>query len=371
MSLTATEKRMWKEVSKKEVSNLVLPKNSIITALNREKLPIFANSFKQRSDYIALKPSSPRSPCWTVEQQSRLIESFIMNIPVPPIILYEYEKGYKSYELVDGQQRINAIRAFYANQLQLAGLEFMPELNGCTFDKLSWKIKNSLEHRSIFMIAILTKWADTHKNALVLKQRALERLNMGRLEPQEVRNWIYKGQFNALLIELAQQPLFVKAWNISPRQAFYKKMEDVELILRFFALRLMEHIQGGLNQFLDLYMMKSLAFSDEDLEFLKVLFLETLTTASQLYGDTLFKPFNPNAQDWKKHPNKAYYEAVMVGLSRHLPKAKVLIERKQTVIEKTKHLFEQEEIGSSQNSEASIQKRITLFDNLFSQVIEE
>jgi hypothetical protein len=366
MSLTATEKRMWKEVS-----NLVLPKNSqIITALNREKLPVFANTLKQRSDYIALKPSSPRRPCWTVEQQSRLIESFIMNIPVPPIILYEYEKGYKSYELVDGQQRINAIRAFYANQLQLAGLEFMPELNGCTLEKLSWKIKNTLEHRSIFMIAILTKWADTDKNALFLKQRALERLNLGRLEQQEVRNLVYKGQFNALLIELAQQPLFVKAWHISPRQAFYKKMEDVELILRFFALRHVEHIQGGLNKFLDLYMMKSMAFSDEDIEFLKVLFLETLTTASQLYGDTLFKPFNPNSRDWKKQPNKAYYEAVMVGLSRHLQKAKVLIERKKTVMEKTKHLFEKVGIWSaSQNSDAEIQKRITLFDNLFSQVI--
>ena len=39
--------------------------------------------------------------------QSRLIESFLINIPVPPIILYE--KNYNSYEVMDGQQRITAI----------------------------------------------------------------------------------------------------------------------------------------------------------------------------------------------------------------------------------------------------------------------
>jgi hypothetical protein len=354
------------------VSNLALPQNSrIVTSFNREKLPVLANTLVRS---ITLKPSSPRSSSWTVEQQSRLIESFIMNIPVPPIILYEYEKAYKFYELVDGQQRINTICAFYANRLKLVGLEMRPELNGCTFGTLRWNIKNTLEHRSIILIAIITKWADTHKNALFLKQRALERLNMGRLEQQEVRNLVYKGKFNALLFELAEQPLFVKAWNISPKQAFYKKMEDVELILRFFALRLMEYMQGGLNQFLDFYMMKSLGFSDADLEFLKALFLETLNLAHQLYGETLFKPFNPKSHDWKNQPNKPYYEAVMVGLSRHLPVADVLIERRHRVMEKTKCLFENEEVGiwsNSKNRDAEIQKRITLFDNLFSQVIEE
>jgi len=69
MSLTATEKKMWKDVS-----NLVLPKNSqIITALNREKLPVFANTLKQRSDYIALKPSYSRSSCWTVTQDYQIL----------------------------------------------------------------------------------------------------------------------------------------------------------------------------------------------------------------------------------------------------------------------------------------------------------
>lgn len=102
----------------------------ILTEMNREKLPTFAASLKN-PNYIEIRPFYQRRPRWDKKRQSRLIESFLINIPVPPIILYE--KDYNSYEVMDGQQRITAIQDFYDDKLKLTGLEIWPELNGKTY----------------------------------------------------------------------------------------------------------------------------------------------------------------------------------------------------------------------------------------------
>ncbi len=151
-------------------------------------------------------------------------------------------------------------------------------------------------------------------------------------------------------------------------------MGDAELVLRFFALRHADHFHRGLGGFLDLYMIKSLDFSDKDIEFLKKLFLDTLKLAYQIYRDNLFKPFDPESNAWKERVHKAYYDAVMVGLSRHLPHEGVLVDRKLRVIEETKRLFREDELklltGGAKNK-AEIQEGIRLFDDMLSQVIEE
>jgi hypothetical protein len=151
-------------------------------------------------------------------------------------------------------------------------------------------------------------------------------------------------------------------------------MEDAELILRFFSLRHADNFQSGLERFFNLYMIRSLNFSDEDIKFLKNLFLETLTLAHTIYEETLFKPFDPESNTWKNRAHKAYYDAVMVGFSRNLPHANVLVERKLRVIEKTKELFREDEskllIGAGR-TKADIQERLRLFDDMLSQVIGE
>lgn len=110
----------------------------IITEINREKLPSFVESLK-KPGYMNLRPFYQRRSRWKADQQSRLIESFLINIPVPPIILYK--KDYNSYEVMDGQQRITALQAFYENQLELEGLELWPELNGRKYQDLPATIK--------------------------------------------------------------------------------------------------------------------------------------------------------------------------------------------------------------------------------------
>ena len=352
----------------------------ILTEMNREKLPSFVDAL-QKPDYMDLSPFYQRRLRWDKKMQSQLIESFLINIPVPPIILYE--KEYNSYEVMDGQQRITAINDFYQNNLKLTGLELWSELNGRTYQELPTKIKAGIDRRSISSIVLITESTSDLEEALLLKQITFERLNTGgiALSKQEVRNCIYYGKFNQLLFELAENKIFAAAWDIPiydqkqlEDNSLYKKMEDVALILRFFALRHTEEFRKGIEGFLDLYMMKSLNFSDEDIKTLENIFLKTIELAHQIYEENLFKPFNPQSNSWKNKPYKAYYDAVMVGLSRHLENANLLLERKSEILEKTKNLLKEDKrklFTSPGRTKADLQDRIQLFDNMLTKIIAE
>jgi len=391
MSLAPVEEKMWeKSLSKIWTKTSEVEINEkyesgekrILTEINREKLPNFVEALSKNPKYMNLRPFYQRRARWDIKMQSRLIESFLINIPVPPIILYEID--YNSYEVMDGQQRISAIRDFYTNKFALTGLELWPEINKLKYEQLPVKIRAGLDRRSISSIVILRESTSDPEEALFLKQKTFERLNTGGvdLSQQEVRNCLYYGKFDSLLIELARHPIFAKAWGIpidenSPElstNTLYKKMEDAELVLRFFALRNVDHFRNGMEGFLDLYMMKSLGFSEQDIEFLKEIFLQTINLAHQIYEESLFKPFEQKSGNWKKNSYKAYYDAVMVGFSKHLDKAEILIDRKSKVIEETKKLFDKKEsrlLTGEGRSKADIQERIRMFDEMLSQVIGE
>lgn len=393
MSLAPVEEKMWEKspsktrtkMSEVEINDKYDSKEKrIITEINREKLPSFVDALSKTPKYMNLRPFYQRRARWDTKMQSRLIESFLSNIPVPPIILYEID--YNSYEVMDGQQRITAIQNFYTNKFALTGLEIWPELNRFKYDDLSAKIRAGLDRRSISSIVIIREstFDPEDEETLFLKQKTFERLNTGGvdLSQQEIRNCLYYGKFDSLLIELARNPIFAKAWGIpiddrSPElstNTLYKKMEDAELVLRFFALRNVDHFSNGMEGFLDLYMMKSLGFSEPDIKFFKELFLQTINLAHRIYEENLFKPFVPESGTWQKKPYKAYYDAVMVGFSRHLDEAEILIDRKSRVIEETKKLFGKQEsrlLTGEGRTKADIQDRIRIFDEMLSQVIGE
>lgn len=390
MQLAPSEEKMWeRSLSKDRISQMTdadinakyeSGEKRILTEMNREKLPSFVEALN-KPGYMDVQPFYQRRPRWDAKMQSRLIESFLINIPVPSVILYE--KDYNSYEVMDGQQRITAIRAFYNNQLTLTGLELWPELNGCTYNTLPAKIKSGIDRRSISSIVLITESTSDPEEAFFLKQIAFERLNTGgvKLSPQEVRNCVYYGNFSKILPELASNNIFADAWGIpigDPQELMsnnlYKKMEDAELVLRFFALRHVDDFRKGMEGFFNVYMMNSLKFSNADIEILKDIFIKTINLAHQIYGENLFKPFNPKADIWEKSAYKAYYDAVMVGFSRHLADADVLVKRKSKVIEETKKLFITDKsklFTGAGRTKTDIQERIKLFDDMLSQVIAE
>lgn len=387
MSLTLTEKTMWgssptQKTDKKsdiEINERYEKGDTrIITETNREKLSIFVKSLEEDNN-MNTRPFYQRRDRWDAKKQSRLIESFLINIPVPPIILYETD--YNRYEVMDGQQRINAIRDFYNNNLALKGLEIWPELNGKRYNQLPIQIKAGIDRRTISSIVILKDSQHTEEEALELKQLAFERINTGgvSLSPQEVRNCLYTGKFNDLLIELSKNTIFVNAWKIPihndqklKNNTLYQKMEDIELILRFFALRNVDNFKNGLKGFFNLYMSKARNFTDQDIDSLRKVFIETIELAHEIYHDNLFKPFNLESQDWQDKPLKNYYDAVMVGFSKHLNDANELLSKKNIIIEESKKVIQKDErklLTGSGTRKDEIKDRIKLFNDMLNQVL--
>lgn len=353
----------------------------IVTETNIEKLPNFVEALK-RSEYMELRPFYQRRSRWDEDRQSKLIESFIINIPVPPVFLYE--KAYNQYEVMDGQQRITAVADFYANRFKLTGLDLWPELNGLDYSGLPNKIRAGLDRRSISSIVLLKESAPDEEEAILLRQLVFERLNTGgvKLERQEIRNALSNGIFNDALYELARGDLFREIWGLpqfTPEEQtnhklpiydvqFFKSMEDIEVVLRFFAFRHMKHFRYGIQGFLDLYMLRSKLFRDEDITFFRDLFNRTLRCAHEIYGDHVFRTYE-NGQ-WSKKPVKGMYDAVMVPLSELTDQNAKLVAKRSEIIESTRQLFLDKGVGAitgRASTRKDFENRIELFRQLFNE----
>ena len=371
-----SERNMWSDNEGKTKKNA--PKLRILTEFNRERLPVFIETLK-KNNYLEIQPFYQRKKRWSDKDKSLLIESFIINIPIPPVIFYE--KAYSCYEVIDGQQRVNAIKEFYNNKFKLTGLDLWKELNGCKYESLPSDIRAEIDRRSIPIIIVITESAKTQEDKFYLTQLAFERLNKGGLEmkPQEIRNCLYHGKFSELLSALSNNSIFRNSWDIPSeknkleKNTMYKKMEDIELILRFFALRHIDDFNGNLKNFLDSYMAKALDFEQKDIVYLERIFVQTIQLCHAVYGENLFKPFNSENNTWEKKSHKVYYDAIMVAFSFHLDKKDILINQKEQIIEKTKELFRGKNakiLSSGRSSKSETITRIELIDQMLLAVIE-
>jgi hypothetical protein len=392
-TVAESERVMWDKPVKEAQASLSdaelnekykIGERRLVTESNREKIPNFVEALK-RPDYMQVRPFYQRRERWDDERQSKLIESFIMNIPVPPLFLYE--KEFNKYEVMDGQQRITSLKAFYSGEFKLKGLEIWKELNGRTYSSLPSLVRSGLDRRSISYIVVLRESTPDEEDAVFLRQTVFARLNTGgvELEPQEIRNSLFQGPFNDLLIELSKNNQFREAWGLprysddekEPKAAIkefplYQKMGDTEIVLRFFALRHARHYVRGMHGFLDLYMARARAFSIEDLNVLRKLFLDTLDLTVNLYGDLVFRPFNVEKNAWESRAHRAFYDAVMVGLASVRERRDVLLARREEVINGTRTLFLEHEPGTFTgrgNTKKDVQDRIQKYTHMIDQLL--
>lgn len=393
MVLAPSEQDLWEKQPKQTITSATdqqineryaRGEGRIVIETNREKLPGFVSLLKQ-DKYMDLRPFYQRRPRWPSWKQSLLIESFIMNIPVPPVFLYE--RDYNSYEVMDGQQRITALRDFYDGKFELTGLKQWPELNGRTYQTLPEKLKAGLDRRSITSIVLLKESTNDEDEASSLRETVFERLNTGGIEltRQEIRNALYPGRLNNLLDRLSRRPAFRKAWQIPPYvenevietkdlldNLMFTKMEDIELVLRFFALRHAQQYRSGMQGFLDIYMRKSLGFTEADINVLEKLFDDTLNLASAVYGDLLFRPFHRDKGTWQDRAQKAYYDAVMVGLASFLDRHEIVMAKREAIKAATRAMFVAHEDGTFTgrgNTKDDVQTRIRLFKEMVEEAI--
>lgn len=356
----------------------------IVTETNREKLRNFADALK-RPGYMETRPFYQRRNRWDPRRQSQLIESILINIPIPPLFVYETEPD--KYEVMDGQQRITAIRSFYSNELVLKGLDRWPELNGRTYSKLPETIKAGIDRRSISWVTVLNESSRDEEEAFQLKQLVFERLNTGgvKLSAQEIRNALYASSFNDMLLDLSRQSIHREAWGLpnfekieeedTPEylltDRLYSEMGDVEVILRFFALRHANHYRSGMRAFLDTYMFRARKFDRSELAFLKNLYLRAITLAQNIFGDKLFRPFDPKTGTWKKAKQKALADAVLVALVEFIDNPADLISHSESIVDALQSAFQSDQerslLTGRGNTKADVQARIELVRGILEQ----
>lgn len=275
------------------------------------------------SKQIDTNPKYQRRLRWDEERQSKLIESFLLNVPIPPLFLAEEEYG--KYAVIDGQQRLRTLSAFFSNLLTLTELEVFSEINGLRFEELPSELQTILSMRPTQRCIIILRQSDPE-----IKFEVFERLNTGgvKLNAQEIRNSAFRGPMNDLILELSENTQFRRLLNIkNPKTSkIVQYMRDCELILRFFALKdCWRRFPGSLKQTLNDFMEDNQKANSEFIENIKSQFLSTLNLVERLFGELAFHRYDTKKGHWvQKQILASLFDAQMLAcydlLNSDIPK---------------------------------------------------
>lgn len=228
---------------------------------------------------LDLQPKFQREYVWSTrpELPSRLIESLLLEIPIPPIYFGKVSDG--RLEVIDGQQRLTTLVNFVTNKFPLRKLHRMSSLNHKFFKDL---IKNQQE--KILDTPIRSIVIDAGANT-ELRYEVFERLNRGSmtLNEQELRNCVYRGPFNDLLAELEKDTYWRKCKGREEPEGRFKERE---MILRFFAFaNRLANYTGNLKRFLNEYMGQYAPKEPQELKAHAGLFKQTMQNIYAVFGE--------------------------------------------------------------------------------------
>jgi len=316
---------------------------------------------------IDVRPLYQRRDRWSVEKQSALIESFLLNVPVPPVYLSEDEYGL--YSVIDGKQRITAICDFLKGGFKLKHLKKFPELDGFGFLELPLQLQNALIVRPYIRVTTLLKQSN-HE----LKYEVFLRLNTGgdTLKPQEIRNVAYSGSFNELLFELSGKQFLQERLKISgDKSPAYRNMDDLEHVLRFFTVRnSWESMSKPLGEEMDEFMSEN---RHADKGAFREIYSQAIYFCEAIWGTHAFH--KPTPYGWRAQLISPLYDAQMVAVSLFEKTSLIALQaRSDDVINETRRLFEEDQefvkaVSQSTNNAASIRRRVSTMKGILDSVL--
>jgi hypothetical protein len=249
-------------------------------------------------------PSYQREYTWEPERKSRFIESLLMGLPIPFIFFWEIPDTGK-LEIVDGSQRLRAIKEFFLGDLALGDLEVLSHVSGFRFRDLPESRQRKLKNRSIRGV-VLNEHADA-----AARFDFFERVNTGSkiANKAEVRRGALAGSFMSLVISLAKEPLFIELTPVSSKQE--KEREREELITRFFAYSDgLDKYQDQVSAFLFTYcksMNEKFADNSKEVDLYKQKFFNTMNFVCKTF------PLGFRRTDKGKISPRARFEAIAIG----------------------------------------------------------
>ena len=330
---------------------------------------------------LIIRPEYQRLFRWSNRQKTALIESILLSIPIPPIFVAEDNDGI--WELIDGLQRISTFISFFGElERNVSEIEFILQedeeefiddeensgrkdignkwvldtggiiksLEGFSIDTLPSNLKINLK-RAVCRVEILRGDSSTS-----MKYELFKRLNSGgsKLEPQEIRNAIFRGidtRLNELLLKLSQDDRFKNLTNLSEKKK--QELYDQELILRFIAfLNNADNINENTENYLNGFMEESVSNPDFEYDVYEERFIQVLEVLSNLDDNAIFR----NSRNLFV---PADYEGITIGVAQNFDRFQG---NNQLLRNKIEELKSDENFrrysGSASNSKSRIRTRL-------------
>lgn len=262
-------------------------------------------------------PKFQRSFVWTIIQASRLIESFMMGLPIPPIYFY-VEPDQKNL-VIDGRQRLQSIFYFFdgyfgepdqfdkRREFKLDGINEKSRWYKKKFEDFSEEDQRKLKN-SVLRTVLVSQNNPKEDHTSIF--HIFERLNTGgtSLQDQEVRNCVFAGKLNHMLLELNTYENWRKILGKPKRDV---RQKDVQLILRYMSLfhyseNYRRPMKDFLSEFMDLHRDPPPDFIEQE----SSRFKRTCTLLIEKIGE---RPFNP-----KGGLNPSVFDSIFIAFANNI-----------------------------------------------------
>jgi len=250
-------------------------------------LSVFYDKMKKEELII---PGFQRGFVWNFKQASKLVESFLLGLPVPGIFLAK-EKETGNLLVIDGQQRLVTCEAFRNEKFPITYEDFSLRGVKAKWEGLLYSQLDPVDRK---------RFDDSVLRATIIQQvnpegdtsiyHIFQRLNTGGsvLRNQEIRNCLYHGKFNDMLHRLNRN----KSWRSLYISALpHKRMKDEELILRFLSLYYnFANYSKPMNEFMSKFMDRNRNPDNTHIEQMEKIFNDTISFISREIGPNAFRP---------------------------------------------------------------------------------
>jgi hypothetical protein len=273
-------------------------------------------SMKQDGQLV-LQPEYQRNFVVSPQISSKLVESVLMDVPIPVIYLAEEKDG--SFSVIDGQQRLTSFISFVDGkfpkgaEFKLSGLKVLKELNKKKFTELEKEHQNKIRTTTLHSVIIKKESNED------IKFEIFERLNTGstKLNEDEIRNTVYRGAYVKLLAELSDNDLFHK---IVKKDNFKNRMIYRGMILRFLALSEKTYLnyRASMKQFCNKELRDNRNITPEKSKEYRTRFEHCLDLVKTVFGENAFRRYLPGDNNlpgkWASTQiNMALFDLQMIG----------------------------------------------------------
>ncbi|ECH0863781.1 DUF262 domain-containing protein [Salmonella enterica subsp. enterica] len=275
----------------------------------KEQSSVFELLRREARGQLVLAPEFQRKVVWERKRQSELVESILMGIPIPLIYLFEDENGVR--QIIDGKQRISALKLYVNDEFPLTGLTMLPELCGMKFSEIPPILQAKLEDCQLHSYVIQPPTPE------YVKFNIFERVNRGgiNLNKQEMRHALYQGKVTKLIQELTESREFFLATGGGIKS---DRMRDRYLMLRFISFYLLRKgLMTGVDfrSDIDTFLASSMKFlntraDDELIKHIKIICLRGLFNIYQKLGEDAFR-FNPKPGGYRRPVNMGLFEVLV------------------------------------------------------------